>query len=119
MTKRESYLMIDHRASPGVPADFYRSIGFDMPAVAEGKMGEFAVLVCVHCQKHVIKNPERTRERANCSKCGNQYICDVCEFESRQPGYVHRPFKKVIDDTLELGLRSQAETNLVLPALLK
>ena len=122
--KRENYLMIDHRASPGIPEGFFRERGFDMPEVPEGKMLEAAVIVCAHCQRPHIKNPLRTRERACCMKCGGDYICDACEWESRQPGYVHTPFKKVIDDVREAGFRtdngySQANPNLGLPPLLK
>lgn len=119
MARRENYLMIDHRASPGVPNDFYRRIGFDMPSVPEGRMMEMAVLVCLHCQQHAIKNPERTRERGYCPKCDG-YICDNCSLGMRAPDYVHTPFKKVIDTVLESNFRySQADPNLDTPPLLK
>ena len=57
MNKTEGYLLIDHRASPGLPADFYQKVGLDAPAVTEGKMLESATLTCVHCNAIVIMNP--------------------------------------------------------------
>jgi Zn-finger nucleic acid-binding protein len=116
--KRESYLMVDHRASPGVPEDFYRNIGFNMPAVPEGTMLEAAVLVCLHCQQHAIMNPRRTRERGYCPKCDG-YICDICSLNARAADYVHRPFKKLVDDVMTSTAHSQADAHLVLPPILK
>lgn len=125
MPDKENYLMIDHRASPGIPEGYFRDRGFNMPEVGEGKLFETAVIVCAHCQRPHIKNPLRTRERASCQKCGGAYICDACEFASRQSGYLHTPFQKVIDLVRESGFRkengySQGSPNaLDLPPLLK
>jgi hypothetical protein len=93
--------MIDHRASPGIPEGYFQARGFDMPEVPGGKMLEMAVLHCKHCQQPFFKNPMRTRERASCQKCGGVYICDVCEWLSRQSDYVHTPFQKIIDNVMD------------------
>lgn len=103
MGQREGYLMIDHRASPGIPEDVAIKAGLDPKLVGEGKLLEYPTLTCSHCKVVVVKNPLRTRERANCVKCGNHYICDGCEAQARAPGYSHLPYDKLRDETLELG----------------
>lgn len=103
--QREGYLMIDHRASPGIPEDVAAKLGLDPKFAGEGKLLEAATLTCSHCKVAVVKNPLRTRERENCPKCGNHYICDFCAWETRRPGYSHLPYEKLRDETLELGLK--------------
>ncbi len=93
------YLMVDHRASPGIPEWMAKMAGYQPEMAKEGKVFEVKTLCCAHCKTHVIPHPERT-ERASCQKCGGHYICDVCEFYSRQPDYVHTPFEKKMDLTL-------------------
>ena len=77
---REGYLMIDHRASPGIgAADVakFRSLGFNIPEVPEGTMRELGTKACAHCGGVVVLNPDRVRERGHCSKCF-KYLCDPC-----------------------------------------
>lgn len=93
----EGELWIDHRFSPGLPAEAARCIGLDPSDVKEGKLFEAATMGCSHCNSVVIKNPNRTRERATCLQCSNHYICDWCDAERRRPEYVHRPFREVVD----------------------
>lgn len=86
--KNEGYLLIDHRASPGITADFIRQCGHnpaDFPVVGEGQVYEAATKTCSHCQKVVIMSPTRKRERATCHKCG-RYICDSCSGALFQTG---------------------------------
>jgi hypothetical protein len=92
----EGVLMVDHRASPGLPKDFYKPLGIDAPAVGEGKMMEMATITCSHCKGVVVLNPERKRERGYCPKC-DQYICDNCHAITKLPTYSHTPFDKLID----------------------
>ncbi len=94
---REGYLLVDHSASPGLPEDVARASGYDPAWAKGGKKFEAATLTCRHCKSSVVKNPWRTRERASCSKCGYAYICDLCEGNSRLPGYDHMPFEKYAD----------------------
>jgi hypothetical protein len=96
LKRHEGVLLVDHRASPGLPDDFYRKLGVDLPAVGEGQMMEFATLTCSHCKNVFVKNPLRTRERPYCAKC-DQYVCDNCFAISQQPLYDHTPFEKIID----------------------
>lgn len=100
-TSYEGYLMIDHRASPGLPANFYDGMRYKGLVAEEGKLAESAVLVCRHCQRHVIKNLDRTRQRGYCRKCDG-YVCDFCELNMRAADYVHTPFKKLIDEAYDI-----------------
>lgn len=81
LKRHEGYLFIDHRASPGITAEFIRSCGknpADFLIVGEGKMVEAATYTCSHCQKVVVIKPDRTRARGYCPKCDRQ-VCDACE----------------------------------------
>lgn len=95
--KREGYLLVDHRASPGIPADAARRMGYDPGLVGEGKVLEAATLSCAHCGTKNVINTNRTRERASCFQCAGKYICDLCDAERRKPDYVHRPMAQIID----------------------
>lgn len=66
-SRREGYLLIDHRASPGIGEGKLRA----------NSVFEAATNTCVHCQRIVVLNPDRTRDRARCSRC-DRYICDQC-----------------------------------------
>lgn len=98
---REGYLMVDHRASPGLPADIARAAGYDPDAVGEGKLFEAATLTCAHCKVSVVKNPFRVRERANCPKCDHHYICDGCDYQTTLADYSHLPYDKFVDLTID------------------
>ncbi len=97
---REGYLLIDHRASPGLPEEVARQTGLDPRYCGEGKMLEAATLTCAHCKSVVVKNPARIRERAKCVKCGWRYVCDFCAAEMDKPGYQHLPFAAQVEQQL-------------------
>ena len=80
MKQKSGYLLIDDR-------------------VAGGKLFEADTLTCSHCQRQLIRNPERTRARAYCPKC-DKYICDACEALRVTTG-VCRPLKSLMEDVLE------------------
>src|SRR6266536_2801528 len=98
--KHEGYLLIDHRASPGLPEDVARRNGLDPRRTGEGKVFEAATLTCAHCKTVVIINPGRTRERAHCFRC-SAYICDNCSLAAQQAGYEHRSWNEVVDSILK------------------
>jgi len=98
MRKQMGEIVIDHRASPGLPEDIARQAGYDPRLCREGKMYEAATLSCAHCPVVVVKNPFRTRERHSCQKCGGHYICDPCAFKATLPDYIHTPRQKLYDD---------------------
>lgn len=110
--QREGYLFVDHRASPGLPEGFARAMGMDPALCREGKLFEAATLTCAHCKTTVVKEPRRTRERGQCMKCGDKYLCDGCAFEARMPDYDHTPFEKKVD------LAKNAEARLGSPPML-
>jgi hypothetical protein len=95
LKRHEGYLMIDHRASPGIPADVARKIGFRPEDVAEGALLETATLTCSHCGNAYRKNRYRVRPREYCKPC-DHYICDGCYGKTQHPDYVHVPFKALV-----------------------
>jgi hypothetical protein len=97
MAKPFGYLFVDHRASPGIPEDKARQMGFDPSLVGEGKLMEADTMTCAHCRNIIVRNPDRTRERYYCMECGGDYICDLCNIERRKPDYVHLPFQQIVD----------------------
>jgi hypothetical protein len=44
-------------------------------AFVGGQRMEVHTMTCCHCDRVVILNPERTRERGYCQKC-DAYVCD-------------------------------------------
>lgn len=108
MAFKTGYLLIDHRASPGLPEDVARASGYDPELCKEGKQYEADTLTCTHCRVVVAKSPTRDKSgmpRAHCSKCSFRYICDVCAFKMSQPDYNHMPFEKYVDITFDLAER--------------
>jgi hypothetical protein len=97
LPQREGYLLIDHRASPGLPDHIAAASGFDPMSTRGGRMFEAATLTCKHCKTTVIKNPYRARERHTCARCSHGFICDECALEARMPDYDHTPFEAKID----------------------
>jgi hypothetical protein len=73
----EGWIMIDHRAGPGVDQDSLRAAGVNAPGVPGGAVYEAPTITCSHCGGAFIINPLRNRERARCSKCFH-YLCDGC-----------------------------------------
>lgn len=84
---KESYLLMDNRAGPGLPG---------VPQFLEA-----ATFTCSHCQRIVFINPQRTRERAFCRKC-DHYLCDECGIVAQQ-SLIHKPFAQVLDEAQELA----------------
>ena len=60
------YYMVDHRAC---------EIG--IPAAGGGYLFEADTYTCRHCERVVVLNPDRKRERYKCHGC-NHHICDNC-----------------------------------------
>ena len=98
----DGYLMVDHRSSPGIPEDLANKLGLDPLHSRGGALAEYATTGCPHCGAHVIFNPQRTRDRAWCSKC-DRYICDWCDAARKEAGYEHRTFNEVADLVRDKG----------------
>ena len=86
------YLVIDHRASPGVP---------DTPGLGPGSVFEADTVVCNHCSVPVVLNPLRQRARFICPKC-DAYCCDICAVGFKANG-VCRPFEQALDEARSQG----------------
>jgi hypothetical protein len=96
MLRKPGYLLVDHRASPGLPEDVAVRAGYDPFCCREGHTFEADTQTCSHCKAVVVMNQERIRTRGHCVYC-NHYVCDICTMRMQQPGYVHVPFEKLVD----------------------
>lgn len=93
------YLLLDNRAAPvpGVPRLF-----------------EADTYTCTHCQRVVVMNPERKRERYKCRGC-NHHICDGCGV-ARAAGGACKTFSQFVDEVLAQAERqAEASSPLILP----
>jgi hypothetical protein len=98
----EGFLMIDHRNSPGLTeADVapLRAAGYEVPAVGKGQVFKTPTMRCNHCHGTVVLNPNRTRPREHCSRCG-EYVCDPCKALGTCV-----PMQQVIDHVREQAFR--------------
>jgi hypothetical protein len=96
MLRKPGYLIVDHRASPGIPAGLARRAGYDPLLCSEGKTFEADTQTCSHCKVVVVMNPDRVRARAHCVYC-NHYVCDLCAIKMKEPEYRHVPFEKLVN----------------------
>lgn len=109
------YLMVDHRASPGIPPDIAQQLGMDPYHCQEGKVLETKTFTCTHCKSVVVPNLNRVRPREKCIKCSGKYICDGCYFISTQPDYIHTPYEKKLDIVKDLEAKGLSHSPLLLP----
>jgi len=111
LKRYEGYVLIDHRASPGVSEELVRqwhAAGKWTPLVDEGCAYESGTMTCAHCGTIVILNPLRTRPREYCPKC-DKYVCGntVCATECRS-------FNKLLDTLQEQAFLDAQSGNIVL-----
>ena len=79
------YMLVDNRNAGDLPPGTVRFL-------------EAPTYTCTHCQRVVVMNPERKRERYKCQGC-NHMICDGCA-AIRAAGGPCRTFSQVIDEYL-------------------
>ena len=84
-SEREGYVMIDHRESPGFSCDEMPSAYRAGIPVGAGTLFEGATNMCSHCQRIVVMNPDRVRQRGYCFNC-DHYICDGCAVAMKTSG---------------------------------
>ena len=77
------YLEIDHRASDAPPPGVQRHFEAD-------------TYTCSHCQRVVVMNPMRKRERYKCNGCSH-HICDDCA-ALRATGAPCKTWAQVVDE---------------------
>lgn len=58
---------------------------------------------CRHCERVVVLNPSRVRERYKCSGC-NHHICDSCAAE-RVAGAPCKTYAQKVDEMREAALK--------------
>lgn len=104
----EGYVLIDHRDSPGLTKSEAQAAGRSHLDIGAGKKFEAATSTCSHCERIVILNPSRTRERGYCFNC-DHFICDPCAVVFKATGTC-RPWKKVIED-----FANKQAKNIILP----
>lgn len=92
----EGYLEIDHRESPGISQELAAKVGHGTIPVEAGKKFQAAITLCPYCERQVIRNPARERDRAYCPKV-NRYICDDCDLVRKLGGEL-KPMAKIIDE---------------------
>jgi len=95
------YLEIDQRPveaalPPGTPRHF-----------------EAETYTCSHCQRVVILNSQRIRERYKCRGC-QHHICDACA-AMRATGGPCRTFAQIADETMERAARQSESSLIILP----
>ena len=101
---RQGELVIDHRNSPGITADWAASVGVSGPIVGAGKTFESGLKNCSHCGADVLMHPQRTRDREWCWKC-DAYICDGCGLMLKL-GAGCQPIQKTITEIFNRYQRS-------------
>ena len=93
---QEGYFMMDHRHGAPVPDELIVQAGLPMGA---GKgLFEAPSFTCKHCQRVVILNPNRTRERSYCRGC-DHLICDDCAAVKAKT-LTCKTFDQVVDEIL-------------------
>lgn len=97
----EGYLSVDNRHAPVAPM----SVGGKTFAGSSGVL-ERSTLTCSHCQRQMIVQPLRTRERPYCRKC-DHYICDNCAVLAKLNGGECQPLNATLDRLQETLLRAQ------------
>lgn len=106
--KQMGYLMVDHRASPGLSTEQALRAGYDPIFSGEGKVFEADTMTCAHCKSVVVRNPLRTRDRPHCYQC-DHYICDICAVKAKTED-THMPFTKLTDLLLTQAINGSSPT---------
>jgi hypothetical protein len=110
LRRREGYLLIDNRASVGVPESMLAAAG--LPLIAGRGLFEAPTYTCSHCQAVVVMNPARTRERAYCRGC-DHYLCDGCG-ALRAQTMTCKTFNQVIDEVLAAAEKQTGSQSILL-----
>lgn len=96
LRNQEGYFLLDHRHANPVPDELVIAAG--LPAGAGRGLFEAPAFTCRHCQRVVVMNPNRTRERHYCRGC-DHLICDGCA-AVKAVTHKCRTFDQLVDDLL-------------------
>lgn len=103
---QEGYFNLDSRNGP-IPVDVLAKNG--LPIGAGNSNYEAPTYTCSHCQRVVLMNPSRTRERSYCRKC-DAYMCDNCGASYAASGGQCRSFKRLLEEFAEAEARGENPT---------
>ena len=103
--EKENYLLVDHRDSPGISAEEAAKVRSDLVAPGGTRL-ETSTYKCCGCDKQVILNPDRARNREYCRECFS-YMCDTCGLLRKLTG-LHRPMKRFIAEYLDSAAKGPA-----------
>jgi hypothetical protein len=78
-----------------------------------GELTELPTYTCNHCNRVVLMNPQRTRERGFCRAC-NSYLCDECNAVRVQTMRC-RTFEQHIDEVLTAAEQGREPPQILLP----
>lgn len=102
----EGYVEIDNRDSPGFTLDQAQAGARTslLPFLGAGQRFQAATNTCSHCDRVVVQNPLRTRERGHCMQC-DRFICDdPCTIAYRLTTQCHCRARRI--DLLLIGNRA-------------
>jgi len=115
LNSHTGYLIIDHSNSPGInPNDIPDKLRNSTLAVKEGQKFEADTKICSHCERGIILNPGRVRDRAICFYC-HHYICDECDRIMKISGKCV-PMKKIVDEMQSHNVHHPDEPLIVIPS---
>jgi len=102
-TELEGYLEIDHRESPGFTPEEAARAGRGTIPVPKNTRLQSATYNCCGCERMIVKNPLRERERNYCRQC-DRYMCDNCSLSLKLTGR-HVPYKKMLEEAMNADAR--------------
>jgi len=83
-----------------------------------GTLEERPVVTCAHCQRQIVLQPLRTRDRGECRLC-DKYICDECDVVYRKTdecASMQRKFDKLESDAYrEQNQYATVDPRIILP----
>ena len=102
------YLIIDHTDSPGISEEMAPAVrSFGSPVVGAGAVLELDTWTCSHCNRIVLRNPDRVRPREVCRKC-MAVVCDSCSLWCE-------PFAKLADAIADGKFHALPSSPLLVP----
>jgi hypothetical protein len=94
------YLQVDNRAGAELPPG--TAVHF-----------EADTYTCSHCERVVVLNPARKRERYKCASCAH-HICDDCAARA-VTGERCLPYKTMVEQVREQAARQAQSPSILLP----
>ena len=116
LRSHEGVLLVDHRASPGLPDGVVVPQG--MPPGSGHGVFECATFTCSHCEK-VVAIMDRKKADAICGFCSgcNHRLCTACTTKRAKDG-VCLPLKALAEQLMNVAAKQTATSeafNFILP----